>query len=283
MTEPSAHIISLTFDNFGEAFDLQNDRHPDGVSLGMHASAKVLPEILDHLEEVGLKATFFVEGWNAEHYGGSLALMAERGHEVSLHGWRHEHWSNQSESDRRSVLESCITAFDAIGLTPAGLRPPGGVSTPDTAALLNEFGLLYESSLGDTVTVSPEIVTLPFLWPHVDALYFEPLLANGRARLLGQPDVADVSVWEAALWSLFHSDTSGASYRAVIFHPYLLASDPCQMQVFKAFTECLSDWTHGSWLPCRAVADFARTNPHWVSDLRHSQKTPDRADLLSAF
>ncbi|KCZ86093.1 polysaccharide deacetylase [Hyphomonas adhaerens MHS-3] len=149
--------------------------------------------------------------------------------------------------------------------------------------MLKEFGLVYQSPLGDTVNVSPEIVTLPFLWPHVDALYFEPLLANGRARLLGHPDVADVSVWESALTSLLHSDTSAASYRAVIFHPYLLASDPYQMQIFKTFTECLSDWTHGSWLPCRAVADFARTNPQWVSDLRYSQKTPDRADLLSAF
>lgn len=283
MTNPAAHIISLTFDNFGEAFDLQNNRHPIGEPFGTHASATVLPEILDHLDEVKLKATFFVEGWNAEHYGGALATIAERGHEVSLHGWRHEHWSNQSESDRHVILERCIAAFDAIGLTPAGLRPPGGVSTPDTAALLKEFGLVYQSPLGDTVQVTQDIVTLPFLWPHVDALYFEPLLANGRTRLLGKPEVANVTVWETTLGSLFNLDASAASYRAVIFHPYLLATDRRRMQAFKYFTEHLSGLAHASCLPCRAVADFARLDPHWVSDLHYSQKTSDGAELLSAL
>lgn len=283
MTNPAAHIISLTFDNFGEAFDLQNERHPAETPIGSHASAELLPEILDHLDAVGLKATFFVEGWNAEHYPGSLSAMADRGHEVSIHGWRHEHWSDQSEGDRKDVLDRCKAAFAAIGLSPKGLRPPGGVSTPDTATLLNAFGLSYESRLGDMVDIDPDIVTLPFVWPHVDALYFEPMLANGRARLLGQPDIADVSAWEAVLGSLLHSGTSAASYRAIVFHPYLLASDGRQMLAFKTFTKRLAAWTRGTCMPCKRVADYARSNPNWVADLRLSQKAPDRADLLTAF
>lgn len=283
MIDSVAHIISLTFDNFGEAFDLQNDRHPEDAPFGVHASAKVLPEILDHLDLTGLKATFFVEGWNTEHYGSSLSAMADRGHEVSIHGWRHEHWSDQSDTDRRIVLESCKTAFETIGLTPAGLRPPGGVSTKDTATLLNDFALTYESPLGDAVTVAREIVTLPFLWRHVDALYFEPLLANGRSRLFGSPDIAAVSAWEAALDSLFHSGATAASYRAVIFHPYLLASDDGQMRAFKAFTKRLSEWTHGSCLTCQSAAEHARSNPNWVSELRLNRSSSDRTELLTAF
>ncbi len=283
MTEPAAHIISLTFDNFGEVFDLQNERHPANTPIGSHASADILPEILDQLDAVDLKATFFVEGWNAEHYPDSLTAMADRGHEVSIHGWRHEHWSDQSADERKAVLERCKNALSAIGLSPKGIRPPGGVSTPDTAALLNEFGLTYQSPLGDTVNIDRGIVTLPFLWPHVDALYFEPMLANGRERLLGQPDIADVSAWEAALRSLFHSGTSAASYRAVIFHPYLLASDERQMRAFRTFTTQLSEWGHGSCIPCQVVADHARSNPTWVSDLRLAQKASGRADLLTAF
>lgn len=283
MTDSDAHIISLTFDNFGEAFDLQNKRHPDDVPIGSHASAKVLPEILDHLDDVGLKATFFVEGWNADHYDASLKEMSERGHEVSIHGWRHEHWSDQSEDDRPSLLKKCMSAFAAIGLTPEGLRPPGGVSTDDTPGLLSENGLTYVSPRGDAVAVDANTVTLPFLWPHVDALYFEPMLANGRERLLGNHAVADVAVWEAALGSLFHSGASAASYRAVIFHPYLLASDDRQMLTFKAFTQRLSEWAHGTCVPCKIAADYARTNPNWVAELRLSQKAPDRAELLTAF
>jgi hypothetical protein len=74
----------VTFDNLGEAADLE--------PLGRHSSVRrMLPPILGMLDELGLRATFFVEGLNAELYPEALL-------ELGYHGWRHEHRANLSPS-----------------------------------------------------------------------------------------------------------------------------------------------------------------------------------------
>ena len=55
--------VSVTFDNLGEAADLERGLWPEDEPLGRHFSVKLtLPRILDTLDELELRATFFVEG-----------------------------------------------------------------------------------------------------------------------------------------------------------------------------------------------------------------------------
>src|SRR5215211_4699703 len=64
---------SVTFDNLGEAADLERGLWPEDEPLGRHFSVKrTLPRILDTLEELGLRATFFAEGLNTELYPDAL-------------------------------------------------------------------------------------------------------------------------------------------------------------------------------------------------------------------
>jgi hypothetical protein len=59
--EPDAQraAVSVTFDNLGEAADLERGLWPEREPLGRHFSVKrVLPRILGILEELGLQATF---------------------------------------------------------------------------------------------------------------------------------------------------------------------------------------------------------------------------------
>src|SRR3954454_23955172 len=85
--------VSVTFDNLGEAADLERGLWPEDEPLGRHFSVKrTLPRILDTLDELGLRATFFVEGFNAELYPEALLEIANSGHELCYHGWRHEYW-----------------------------------------------------------------------------------------------------------------------------------------------------------------------------------------------
>jgi peptidoglycan/xylan/chitin deacetylase (PgdA/CDA1 family) len=61
--------VSVTFDNLGEAADLERGVWPEDEPLGLHFSVKrTLPRILDTLDKLGLRTTFFVEGLNAELY-----------------------------------------------------------------------------------------------------------------------------------------------------------------------------------------------------------------------
>src|SRR3712207_2239473 len=94
--------VTVTFDNLGEAADLERWLWPESEPLGRHFSVRrMLPRILGMLEELGLHATFFVEGLNAELYPEALLEIANSGHEIGYHGWRHEYWTDLG--DRKST------------------------------------------------------------------------------------------------------------------------------------------------------------------------------------
>ena len=69
-------VHTITFDNLGEVAALQRGEFPEGEPLGRHFSVtRALPRILHLLDEAGLRATFFVEGLNAELYPKTLSAI----------------------------------------------------------------------------------------------------------------------------------------------------------------------------------------------------------------
>ena len=71
--------VVLTFDNLGEAADLERGGEPRGD----HPSVTVvLPRLLDALDEHRLRVTFFVEGVNTDLYPDAVREIARRGHEL---------------------------------------------------------------------------------------------------------------------------------------------------------------------------------------------------------
>ena len=108
--------LSLSFDNLGEAAELELGAIEPGAPPGNHFTAtETLPALLDRLDERGIAATFFVEGINAEIYPELLREIAARGHELALHAWRHEQWGELSS--RRASREP--------GPLPGRLREAG--------------------------------------------------------------------------------------------------------------------------------------------------------------
>src|SRR5918998_2344086 len=84
--EPRRAAVTVTFDNLGEAADLERGLWPESEPLGRHFSVRrTLPQILDLLDELGLRATFFVEGLNADLYPEALLEIFNSGHELGYH------------------------------------------------------------------------------------------------------------------------------------------------------------------------------------------------------
>ena len=71
--------MSVTFDNLGEAAQLELGMWPADVPEGQHFTVvDVLPRLLDLLATRKVRATFFVEGLNAEMYPQALhTIVAE--------------------------------------------------------------------------------------------------------------------------------------------------------------------------------------------------------------
>jgi peptidoglycan/xylan/chitin deacetylase (PgdA/CDA1 family) len=211
-----AGAVRLTFDNLGEVADLERGKWPADAPLGRHASVtRTLPRILSLLDGAGVRATFFVEGLNAELYPGALREIDAAGHEVAYHGWQHEHWSELSPDEERESLERGVTALDALGLRPVGFRPPGGRLTPASSGLLRKLGFEYVSP--EEGQTADGLDVRPFRWPLVDALYYLPHFADLRERYLGTREAQPPERLRSAI--------ATAGDEVLVFHPFLLDDD----------------------------------------------------------
>lgn len=205
---------TVTFDNLGEAADLERGEWPSDAPLGRHGSVTdVLPRLLDELDVLRLRATFFVEAINCELYPDALRELDARGHEVAMHGWRHERWEALDGHSEAQLIARGTAAFAQLGLRPRGFRPPGGALTGRSADLLARHGFTWCSPEAGWTGSTGELARVPFSWPFVDAYWrLESFAPLRRAR--GDAE-------RPAPWNDVVARLSGAR-DVVVLHPFLM-------------------------------------------------------------
>jgi peptidoglycan/xylan/chitin deacetylase (PgdA/CDA1 family) len=219
MVSPSRAIV-LTFDNLGEASELERGTWDQRGPLGRHESVTVtLPRLLDELDALGLTGTFFVEALNCELYPRALREIADRGHEVGVHGWSHEAWAELPPERERELLLRAGTAFRSLGLPTQAFRPPGGRPTIATRPLLRELGYVWWSPAVGSEGRGDAPTTVAFDWRFVDAYHLMERFAQARVRRGDSRtplDPADVGARMCA-------DLATASGTQVVtLHPFLM-------------------------------------------------------------
>ena len=201
--------VSVTFDNLGEAAQLELGMWPEDVPHGEHFTVlEVLPRLLELLAARGVRATFFVEGLNAEMYPDALRDLAQAGHEVAVHAWRHEEWAALDAATEAALLDRATDAMRSIGLEPRGFRPPGGGLTARTLSLLGERGYSYVSPAGEREGMLDGLAVLPFRWQLVDAYAFLPQFAGLRERYRGDPEPYGPEQMGEEMIAALHAHTS---------------------------------------------------------------------------
>src|SRR5579875_1391707 len=167
--------VTLTFDNLGEATALERGTWDGSTPLGRDPSVTVaLPRLLDELDRHGLTATFCVEAINCGLNPDAVRQIASRGHELALHGWRHEPWAELEPYRERELLSRSIEAFAGLGIALRGFRPPGGSPARADPGMLREHGLTWwspaagEGETGKAMRATG-ISCVPFTWDLVDA------------------------------------------------------------------------------------------------------------------
>jgi len=170
--------VALTFDD-----------GPDPVST---------PDFLAALDDLGVKATFFMLGSMVRLNRGLATEVASAGHEVAVHGDRHRSHLFRSAGDvRDDMTRATETIAEATGQSPAWFRPPFGT--------LSNAGLLTARRLG----------LRPVLWtawgrdwradatPASVTAELERDLGPGATVLLHDSDCASApGSWRAALGSV---------------------------------------------------------------------------------
>jgi peptidoglycan/xylan/chitin deacetylase (PgdA/CDA1 family) len=155
-------MLCITFDNFGCGAEygfgqgkLPPCKFPDlvppsewdtynevGLTLGQ-------PRILNVLKQLGIKTTFYAEGYSAILHPAEMKRWADDGHEIAMHGWKHEMWANlkSREQEERLVSLSVAAMIELLGQGPVGIRPPGFKINPWTDEVLRANGIQYVSTV----------------------------------------------------------------------------------------------------------------------------------------
>jgi len=264
--------VSVTFDNLGEAADLERGLWPEDESLGHHFSVRrMLPRILGMLEELGLHATFFVEGINADLHPKALLQIANSGHELGYHGWRHEYWPNLGPSEEARLLERGVHKMHELGVRPHGFRPPGGRLTASSPELLENLGFTYCSPAGLGIGFIGKLVVLPFEWRLVDAYYYLPRFGALRKSATGSSEPLSPDGFREILSSALRGVVRDGGHLTLLFHPFLEEQED-RFEIMRGALEELSDLAEDGvvWCaPFRDVASWVREHPEaFTNDLQ---------------
>ena len=126
MTERPVASLSLDLDNKWSYLKTHGD--PAWQEFPSYLD-RVVPRILQFLMQRDLKVTFFIVGQDADLEQNRVALkkIADAGHEIGNHSYRHEPWLHlYSETELDEELERAEVAIEkATGCKPKGFRGPG--------------------------------------------------------------------------------------------------------------------------------------------------------------
>ena len=107
--------------------------------------------LLEILDEYGVKATFFVLGWEAERRPRMIEEIAARGHEIGSHGYRHRLVYSMTPAECRDDIARSKACLERITDTPViGFRAASySIVAKSTWCLdvLIELGFKYDSSI----------------------------------------------------------------------------------------------------------------------------------------
>jgi peptidoglycan-N-acetylglucosamine deacetylase len=121
--------------------------------------------VLDLLDELEVRATFFMLGMTVEHHRDLAREIAARGHEPASHGYAHRRVHEQSRDEFRRDVERCAELVeDVCGRRPVAYRAPAfsiNRDTPWAYEVLFELGFRCDSSQHDSPRVPRRIGGIP--------------------------------------------------------------------------------------------------------------------------
>ncbi|KAF9360863.1 hypothetical protein BGX34_007463 [Mortierella sp. NVP85] len=105
--------------------------------------SRYTPDLLDYLNEEGVKATFFMNGDNVDNiyeYDWVVKRAYNEGHQVSSHTWSHPDLNELSKGQIESEMKR-LEAFESIiGVRPTYMRPPYGNVNAAARRTLSNMG-----------------------------------------------------------------------------------------------------------------------------------------------
>lgn len=140
--QQSAPVVALTFDD---------GPHPWKT-----------PELLNILDDLDIKASFFIVGIQAVRFPDILSDIVRRGHCVANHSWSHRNMPLLDPDQTFDEIAFCSQAVETItGVRPRFFRPPGGNWDEEVLSAACGLGLttvMWSVNAYDTTSKNPQEV-----------------------------------------------------------------------------------------------------------------------------
>ena len=218
--------VALGFEADHETTALRDDDDgPTRLSQGQYGARRGIPRIRALLEREDVKATFFYPAVAALLHEDEVRGVASEGHEIAIHSWIHERSTQLPYEAERDLSFRAMELLDHLsGRPPVGFRAASWDFSVNTLIILQELGMLYDSSLmadDDPYELDSDgepsgIVELPPEWIRDDSVYFNMQRFSGL-----RPQMPPSGVEE-----IFRAEFDGAWAENGLFlltlHPHII-------------------------------------------------------------
>lgn len=212
------------------------------MSYGGYEARIGTRKLLELLDAMGLRATFFITGWSVDAHPAMAEAILKAGHEIGHHGYHH----TLPDPDVGGIEEEVDRGLEALkrrlGVVPKGYRAPAGEFTEELRVLLAERGLVYTSSFRDDVRPyrhvlrdgRPGTVELPVTASYDDWMLGlsnrfspRPIFPREHVLSLWKDELDETREWGAMVTTVLHPQCSGRPMRFRLLREFLEYAQSC--------------------------------------------------------
>jgi peptidoglycan/xylan/chitin deacetylase (PgdA/CDA1 family) len=243
---PYTSAMFLSFDVDAEsAWTGKDPAHAEKLitmSYGGFEARVGTSKLLELLDQLDLKATFFITGWAADAHPAMCEAILRAGHEIGHHGYHHL-MPDPGDPNIEAEIEM---GFDALkrrlGVVPTGYRAPVGEFCEQLRVSLKNHGIIYTSSFRDDVRPyrhrladgAPGCIELPVTssyddWMHGLSARFSPRSIFPKEHILSmwKDDLDETRDWGALVTTVLHPQVSGRPMRLRLLREFLTYAKSC--------------------------------------------------------
>lgn len=138
--QPMAVVPTLT-EHSGIVYKVKTGDPVVALTFDISWGEKVPQQVLDIVKQEDVKCTFFLSGPWAVKHPEIARRIADDGHEVGSHGWRHVNYSTFSDEVIKEEIAKAHKALEeTTGRTPALIRTPNGDWNERVVKAVSEAG-----------------------------------------------------------------------------------------------------------------------------------------------
>ncbi|MEI4472988.1 polysaccharide deacetylase family protein [Frigidibacter sp. MR17.24] len=212
------------------------------MSFGGYEARVGTGKCLELLDQLGMKATFFITGWTVEAHPAMCEAILRAGHEIGHHGYHHLLPDPGSPRLVEEVDRGLEVLKARLGVVPQGYRAPSGEFCEELRVLLRDRGLVYTSSFRDDVRPyrhrladgSRGTVELPVTASYDDWMLglsarFSPRPIFPREHVLSiwRDELDEIRDWGGMVTTVLHPQCSGRPMRLRLLREFLTYAAGC--------------------------------------------------------